>query len=409
MRLLDKPRALLIVDEKDMECLDIRRETNKWEIFWIIVNYDKIYKSYHEVEAQVIKQDIDLVIYSRNDQIGNGISIGPFTNRLKVGYSSFSGIDNDYRIEEMQVLFTDFMNCDIKLNLDMAQQKKEIIRPSFNRGTFSLIFDTEQLGCIRYGLPRILKILNKYNVHATFFLTNVMKKIYPTIIEDLIARGHEVGIHGLWHESLISREPKIQRDLISFMAKDLDCKILGANLLGRMDKNTIRSLIDNNIKYFCAPIINRYKFLCYPKYNTNPLLVKSDRGNILMNPIHVETYGRPWFSIRNMIDTAITQSSKSNKHITILCHPFRDGNLQHIETTEKMIEYLSINKELTSITADQLPLIADESIKLDDLDNLRNVRKSEILMPKTREDCFYLIPENLMMIYMIWKKNRTIW
>ncbi|HUI76429.1 MAG TPA: polysaccharide deacetylase, partial [Bryobacteraceae bacterium] len=53
------------------------------------------------------------------------------------------------------------------------------------------------------GLPRILRLLDKYDVPASFFIPAVSDVLHPQMIRDILARGrHEIGVHGWIHEHL---------------------------------------------------------------------------------------------------------------------------------------------------------------------------------------------------------------
>ena len=53
------------------------------------------------------------------------------------------------------------------------------------------------------GLPRILRLLDRHNVPATFFIPAVAAAMHPQTIKDILARPrHEIGVHGWIHESL---------------------------------------------------------------------------------------------------------------------------------------------------------------------------------------------------------------
>lgn len=49
------------------------------------------------------------------------------------------------------------------------------------------------------GIGKILKILRKKKVKATFFVTGNFAKYNPELVEKIIADGHEVGAHGVDH------------------------------------------------------------------------------------------------------------------------------------------------------------------------------------------------------------------
>jgi peptidoglycan/xylan/chitin deacetylase (PgdA/CDA1 family) len=54
----------------------------------------------------------------------------------------------------------------------------------------------------RAGVPRILKLLRKYDLKATFFVTGWAMEKHPKAVEAIIADGHEIGHHGYHHEWL---------------------------------------------------------------------------------------------------------------------------------------------------------------------------------------------------------------
>jgi peptidoglycan/xylan/chitin deacetylase (PgdA/CDA1 family) len=58
------------------------------------------------------------------------------------------------------------------------------------------------------GLPRILALLDRHQVPATFFIPAVSALLHPTMIPEIVKRGrHEIGVHGYIHESLPDLPP----------------------------------------------------------------------------------------------------------------------------------------------------------------------------------------------------------
>jgi len=49
------------------------------------------------------------------------------------------------------------------------------------------------------GVQRILALLAKYRIKATFFIPGVVIGTYPKLCERIVAEGHEVGHHGWTH------------------------------------------------------------------------------------------------------------------------------------------------------------------------------------------------------------------
>lgn len=53
----------------------------------------------------------------------------------------------------------------------------------------------------RAGLPRILQLLDRHSIPATFFIPAMSAKIHPQGVKAILARGrHEIGVHGWIHE-----------------------------------------------------------------------------------------------------------------------------------------------------------------------------------------------------------------
>lgn len=52
----------------------------------------------------------------------------------------------------------------------------------------------------RAALPRVLALLERYRIPASFFIPAVSAKLYPGEVKRIAAAGHEIGVHGWIHE-----------------------------------------------------------------------------------------------------------------------------------------------------------------------------------------------------------------
>lgn len=83
----------------------------------------------------------------------------------------------------------------------------------------------------RVGVPRILDILRREDVAATFYVPAVAALLHPEEQRQVVAEGHEIGIHGWIHELNSVLPYEAERDLMFRSADTLE-KISGVRPVG---------------------------------------------------------------------------------------------------------------------------------------------------------------------------------
>ena len=83
----------------------------------------------------------------------------------------------------------------------------------------------------RAGVPRILRLLDRHAVPATFFVPAVTAMLYPDEQRAVVGGGHEIGIHSWIHERNAELPPKDERDLQMRAADKLE-EIVGSRPVG---------------------------------------------------------------------------------------------------------------------------------------------------------------------------------
>lgn len=83
----------------------------------------------------------------------------------------------------------------------------------------------------RVGVPRITRLLDKYDIKATFFVPAVVAMLHPEEQKRVVGEGHEVGIHSWIHELNSQLPPKNERDL-QMRAADVLEKTCGVRPVG---------------------------------------------------------------------------------------------------------------------------------------------------------------------------------
>ncbi len=64
------------------------------------------------------------------------------------------------------------------------------------------------------GVHRILDLLDKYSIPASFFVPGHTAERYEDVVREMVRRGHEVGHHGYMHEPPASLEPQEEAEIL---------------------------------------------------------------------------------------------------------------------------------------------------------------------------------------------------
>ena len=116
--------------------------------------------------------------------------------------------------------------CAVALSFDSDHDTSELRQGGKSIGRLS----QGQYGN-RRGVPRILALLRKHSVPASFFVPAVVAMLYPDEQRRVVAEGHEIGIHGWIHERNSVLPEASERDLQMRSADVLE-KICGKRPVG---------------------------------------------------------------------------------------------------------------------------------------------------------------------------------
>jgi peptidoglycan/xylan/chitin deacetylase (PgdA/CDA1 family) len=104
------------------------------------------------------------------------------------------------------------------------------------------------------GAKRILNLLSRFQIQATWFVPGHTADTFPEAVEEIHARGHEIGHHGYCHENPVLLSEGQEREILEKGLVALE-KVTGERPIGYrspswdMSANTIRLLLEYGFKY----------------------------------------------------------------------------------------------------------------------------------------------------------------
>lgn len=98
--------------------------------------------------------------------------------------------------------------CAVALSFDVDHETNELRDGGKSIGRLSW----GQYGN-RVGIPRILSLLERESIKASFFVPAVTALLYPEEQRRIVGEGHEIGLHGWIHEVNTAVPPAQEREL----------------------------------------------------------------------------------------------------------------------------------------------------------------------------------------------------
>jgi polysaccharide deacetylase family protein (PEP-CTERM system associated) len=134
---------------------------------------------------------------------------------------------------------------------------------------------------------KILTILQRYNVKATFFILGWIAERYPDLIKEIQNQGHEIGCHGYGHQLLntLSKQ-EFREDLLK--SQDIIGSITGKQPLSYRgpgfsitpeNKWVLEIIAECGFKYDSSIYPGQHGHGGYPLFTSKPVIIRFNKSN----------------------------------------------------------------------------------------------------------------------------------
>ncbi len=235
--------------------------------------------------------------------------------------------------------------------------RKGIVDPaSLSRGEYGA----------RVGIPRILALLDKYDIPATFFVPAVSALLHKDKIREILSKGkHEIGVHGWVHEPIPQLSEKEERELMK-KAIDTLTKITGKKPVGYrspswyFNPQTLSILKDFGFLYDSSLMADDRPY---------ELLYKKEKSGMVELPVEWLLDDFPYFGFNWTSGLHNQRSSKDvftiwkaefdkayeeGTMFILTMHPHVIGHRSRIMMLEKLIQYIKSHPKVWFATHEQI-------------------------------------------------------
>jgi len=263
---------------------------------------------------------------------------------------------------ERRVPWPDGIQCPVALDFHLdAESLLVAIDPANARRPITL---SQWTYGPRAGLPRILRLLRKYGIRASFYIPAITAERHPYAVEAIHAEGHEIGLHGYTHRRPDALTPDEEEEELTHAIEVLE-RVTGQKMrsyispAAEYSMHTLGLLIkyglefgadgmDDDVPYYVEIDGEQTDFLQLPLN-----FALDDAPLYWFNLLPALFYGGPYAEPSRVYELWTTEFDALYDEGAVyhLCmHPFLSGRGARVRTLERVIQYIMLKPDAKFVT-----------------------------------------------------------
>jgi len=213
----------------------------------------------------------------------------------------------------------------------------------------------------RVGVWRVMKVMDKYRVKGTVALNSSVCKYYPEIIQACKQRGWEFMGHGISNSWFLSDlDEKTERAMIKEVVQTI------RRSTGKQPQGWLGPAMAETYRTLDILAENGIRYVCDWTNDDQPYPLKVKNGSMFSIPYSAELNDLPIF-VRNgltseefyqmckdQFDTLYEEGKESGRVMCLSLHPFVIGQPFRIKAFEKVLKYITSQKNVWLTTGSEL-------------------------------------------------------
>jgi peptidoglycan/xylan/chitin deacetylase (PgdA/CDA1 family) len=207
----------------------------------------------------------------------------------------------------------------------------------------------------RLGVPRILALLRKYDLKASFYFPGITAERHPYAVEAIVADGHEIGVHGYTHDrpdgfTLEREEEELTR------ATEVLERLSGQKMRGYISPaweystNTVSLLLEHGFEFACDAMDEDIPYYLDAEKRFVELPINwtlDDAPLYWFNLLPPLNYGAPYAEPSRVLELWTSEFDAlydDGAYFHLTMHPFLSGRGARVRTLERLIQYILLRR-----------------------------------------------------------------